>query len=233
MENYGVFLGRTLIQMRGSIGGSRNVFVKLKGKPAEIYPTNGGEVKNPFKGKAKMFAGDLCEYTPGRSSTDGAKILLLKTYLVESMSTTTLNLINDGFKHKPFVGDVIMKAPSTVDTEGLAVTITAISDAVSNGKKVWQCTISATLTGVVANDILVEGNAAGATAKMLVQNPNAILPCDADFLYEPATGDSDFDGARYAFTPILHNIMWISDMSPIPDCILKFNKSRVKGWFEL
>ena len=63
----GVYAGRTLIQASGSIGGHRYVFVKLikSGKDGLVYPTTGGKLLNPFKGPAKIFAGDLVEYDPG------------------------------------------------------------------------------------------------------------------------------------------------------------------------
>ena len=63
----GVFLGRTLVQQHGEIGGARSVFVKLQGNKNElVFPTFGGQIKNPFKGQAKLYAGDLCEI--GRAS---------------------------------------------------------------------------------------------------------------------------------------------------------------------
>ena len=61
MENQiGVFRGRKTIQRSGSVGGSRAVFVKLQQNGNQlIYPTFGGFIKNPFRGSAKFFAGDL------------------------------------------------------------------------------------------------------------------------------------------------------------------------------
>ena len=68
----------------------------------------------------------------------------------------------------------------------------------------------------------------------MVTNPNAMCPADYDFLYEPVTGDNDFDGARYFMTPVLHGIAYIDRMSPLPKSVLAArNKSLVTGWFEL
>ena len=66
MLNGGVFAGTTLIQAHGDIGGARYVFVKLQGrsKDSMVFPTVGGVITNPFKGNAKIFAGDLLEYNP-------------------------------------------------------------------------------------------------------------------------------------------------------------------------
>ena len=78
----GAFRGRKTIQSKGEIGGARSVFVKLQGNKNElVYPTFGGFIQNPFKGAAKMFAGDLMYY---ETDAHGAKpkIWLLKTYKV-------------------------------------------------------------------------------------------------------------------------------------------------------
>ena len=49
MNEKGVFMGRTLIQEKGSIGGSRFVFVKLQGVKNElVFPTFGAILQNPF-----------------------------------------------------------------------------------------------------------------------------------------------------------------------------------------
>ena len=70
----------------------------------------------------------------------------------------------------------------------------------------------------------------------MVTNPNAYAPCDFDFIFDPASGDDDFDGARYMFTPCIANEdtkLYINKMSPLPDSIKALNKSRVEGWFNL
>jgi hypothetical protein len=48
-----------------------------------------------------------------------------------------------------------------------------------------------------------------------------------------ATGDEDFDGARYSYTPALGGIMYINKMSPMPACVLKLNKVNVNGWYQV
>ena len=92
--------GRTLIQASGEIGGYRHVFVETGGGDKEelnAVPT-GMMIKNPFKGRAKTYAGDLVEYR-----TDGTGYLL-KTYLVEATAAadaTTVYIVRDGYKHIP------------------------------------------------------------------------------------------------------------------------------------
>jgi hypothetical protein len=201
----------------------------LQGNKNElVYPTFGGQIKNPFKGAAKMFAGDLMEY---RTDADGLnpEIYLLKTYKVVSVSGTTVNILNDGYKHIPFVGDKLGVAPDEIGGAVDAVTITAVKNAEVGGKKVWAVTTSGSLTAS-ADDVLVE---AGEDGNMLVKNINAVAPTDMDMLDAPATGDEDFDGARYFYTPALGGIMYTNKMSPLPECVKKLNKSNINGWFQI
>lgn len=142
----GAFRGRKLIQRRGEIGGAKSVFVKLQGIKNElVYPTFGGRIMNAFKGAAKLFAGDLCEY---RTNDKGVnpEIYILKTYLVESVSGTTVNIVKDGYKHIPFVGDKIGVAPDEIGGEMTAVTVNAVKSAKVGSVDVWALTVSATLT---------------------------------------------------------------------------------------
>lgn len=234
--NGGSFLGRALVQASGEIGGHRHVFVKLQGsgKNGLVFPTTGGLVKNPFKGFAKAFAGDLVEYR-----IDGS-IYLLKTYKVAAAAAaaaTSVLVVRDGFKHVPFVGDVLMVAPDEIDGKGTAVTVTAVEKTTdTTAGDVWKVTLSATLGALAAGAILVEGSAAGSDVQAMVTNPNAFLACDYDFAFDPAASDSDFEGARYALTPCIANEdtkLYIDKMSPLPASVEALNKSRVTGWFNL
>ena len=225
----GVFRGRKLIQKRGEVGGAKSVFVKLQGNKNElVYPTFGGFIKNPFKGAAKLFAGDLCEY---RTNDDGVKpeVYILKTYLVESASGTTVNIVRDAFKHIPFVGDKLGVAPEKIGGAVTSVTITAVSATKVGGVDVWALTTNTALS-TKKGDVLVEADAEG---KMMVKAVNAVVDCDLDMLDAPATGDEDFDGARYAYTPALGGIMYTSKMSPVPACVKELNQSPINGWFQI
>lgn len=225
----GVFRGRKLIQRRGEVGGAKSVFVKLQGIKNElVYPTFGGFIKNPFKGAAKLFAGDLCEY---RTNEDGVKpeVYILKTYLVESVSGSTVNIVKDGYKHIPFVGDKLGVAPEEIGGAVTAVTVTAVKTAKVGSVDVWALTVDGTLTAE-KGDVLVEADAEG---NMAVKAINGVIDCDLDMLDAPATGDEDFDGARYAYTPALGGIMYTKKMSPMPDCVLALNQAKVNGWFQI
>lgn len=225
----GAFRGRKLIQRRGEVGGAKSVFVKLQGIKNElVYPTFGGRIMNPFKGAAKLFAGDLCEY---RTNDKGVKpeIYILKTYLVESVSGSTVNIVKDEYKHIPFVGDKIGVAPEEIGGEVTAATITAVKTAKVGEVDVWACTVSGTLSAS-KGDVLVEADADG---KMMVKAINGVCDSDCDMLDAPATGDEDFDGARYMYTPALGGIMYTHKMSPMPECVLNLNIAKINGWFQV
>lgn len=226
----GAFRGRKTIQRRDSVGGARSVFVKLQGNKNElVYPTFGGFIKNPFKGAAKLFAGDLMEY---RTNEDGVKpeIYMLKTYLVVSVSGTTVNIARDPYKHVPFVGDKLGVAPETIGGEMTAATVNAVKKDVVGDVEVWALTMSAALSEAKTGDVLVEADAEN---KMVVKAINAVAHADMDMLDAPATGDEDFDGARYSYTPALGGIMYINKMSPLPACVLALNQAKVNGWYQI
>lgn len=231
-ERYvGVFRGRKTIQNSGTIGGARSVFVKLQGNKNElVYPTFGGYIMNPPKGAPfKFYAGDLVWYKTDENGVN-PEIYILKTYQVVSASGTTVNILNDGFKHVPFAGDKIGVAPAEIGGEMTAVTVTAVKNAEVGGKKVWAVTTDSALTAN-EGDILVE---ADAEDTMLVKNINAVTPVDLDMFDAGIAVDADdYDGARYSFTPALGGLMYTNKMSPLPECVKKLNLSKVNGWFKV
>lgn len=231
MHDYvGVFRGRKTIQRSATIGGARSVFVKLQGNKNElVYPTFGGYIMNAPKGAPfKFFAGDLVEYRTDENGVN-PEIYILKTFLVESASGTTVNIVKDGFKHIPHVGDKIGVAPEEIGGEMTAVTITAVKTAKVGDVEVWAVTTNTALT-TKKGDVLVEADAKG---KMMVKHINAVCPTDLDMFDAAATGDEDFDGARYSYTPALGGIMYTNKMSPLPACVKKINQAKVNGWFQI
>lgn len=224
----GAFRGRKLIQRRGEVGGAKSVFVKLQGIKNElVYPSIGGMIKNPFRGTAKLFAGDLCEY---RTNEKGVKpeVYILKTYLVESVSGSTVNIVRDGYKHIPFVGDMLGVAPEEIGGAVSAVTVTAVAKSKVGEVDVWALTVNGSLDAS-KGDVLVEAK----DGQMVVKAINGVVDADCDMLDAPATGDEDFDGARYMYTPALGGIMYTHKMSPMPACVLKLNQSPINGWFQI
>lgn len=232
----GVFLGNVLLQQKGSIGGSRSVFVKLQGSKNElVFPTFGGIIKN-IKAPMKFYAGDLFEYRP---NDDGVKpeLFLLRTFKVKSQSATLLKIYRDGYKHIPFVGDVLMKAPDTIGGKGgQASKVVSVKESVDGEDSVWEVTTTTAIT-CSANDVLVEAQDTDeqSTGTMLVKNINAVAPNDNDCLFAPVASNpmKDFYSAKYAYVPALGGIMYINKMSPMPKCVLKLNKCNVNGWFKV
>lgn len=226
--NAGVFMGNTLIKRTSQIGGSKFVFVALGGSTNLQTPPIGGKIVNPFFGK--MYAGDLVEYAiPTNASAEGATIKLLKTYTVDDTvdsTGTVIKIKKNGFTHRPAIGEFLMKAPTTLTGKGAGYAITAVAETESQ----YEVTIATTLGTLAKGDILVNAAESGASVNMLVTNPNAVLDCDYDMLYNP----SDPDGvANYLITPILHATMWECRMSALPNCVKAINKSRIAGWFEI
>ena len=253
----GHFRGLGLIQKSGNVGGYKNVFVNLVGNHDDlVYPHFGGKVMNPPKGRAKMWAGDLLEYRPKTGSDNlDPEIYILRTFKVADAvsNTTTVYIERDEFKHKPFVGDVLMVAPAVIGGTGTAVTVTAVTATTATisgaSVNVWQLTISAALT-ITKGAIMVEAEEAGSDKKMLVQNINGVFDCDTDFFEQDniddigvtrdqttdeitAVTDSDFYKARYQYTPALGGLMWIHKMSPMPQCVLDLNMCNVPNWYHV
>ena len=257
----GHFRGLGLIQKYGEVGGYRNVFVNLVGNHDDmVYPQFGGKVMNPPKGRAKMFAGDLLEYRPKTGSDKlDPEIYILRTFEVadDVDNATTVYIVRDDFRHKPFVGDCLMVAPSIIGGNGTAVKVTAVTATTATIStktvNVWQVTISAALT-ISKGAVLVESEAVGtdnsATKAMLVKNINGVFDCDTDFFEDENIDDvavtrdgetdaitavtgSDFYKARYQYTPALGGLMWIHKMSPMPQCVLDLNMSNIPGWFHV
>lgn len=254
----GHFRGLGLIQKSGNVGGFKNVFVNLVGNHNDIvYPHIGGKVMNPPKGRAKMWAGDLLEYRPkvGSDLLD-PEIYILRTFKVADAvsEATTVYILRDEFKHKPFVGDCLMVAPDVIGGEGTAVKVTAVTATTAtiggNATNVWQLTVSAAMT-ITKGAILVEAEnfteGTSATKAMLVKNINGVFDCDTDFFETDniedvtptldgggnVTGYTDWDKARYQYTPSLGGLMWIHKMSPMPQCVLDLNQCNVANWFHV
>lgn len=232
-EFIGTFRGSILSQGKGTIGGARSVFAKFKGNKNElVYPFNGGMIVNAPKGEGfKFFAGDLMEFRTNEKYAN-PEVYLLKTYLVESVSGTTVNIVKDGYKHIPFVGDVIGVAPEEIGGEMTGVTVTAVKTAKVGEVEVWACTVSATITAPKGT-VLVEAEKAGSST-MLVKAINAFADCDGDMPYVGATSADDFEKAKYFYTPAVGGVyIYIHKMSPLPECVLAVNKSQFNGLYKL
>lgn len=230
-EIIGTFRGTVTRQSKGKYGAARSVFAKFKGIKNElVYPFNGGRIMNPPKGTGfKMFTGDLMEFRTNDRYAQ-PEVYLLKTYLVESVADSVVNIVKDGFKHKPFVGDKIGVAPEEIGGTMTAATITAVAVAKVGEQEVWACTMSEALTAK-KGDVLVEADEDG---KMLVKQINAFADCDMDLVFDATDGDDEFEKAKYDYTPAVGGVyIYIHRMSPLPECVLKVNVSQFNGLFKL
>jgi len=240
----GSFGGRTLIQAHGKIGGHRSVFINLVSgnKDAFVYPPFGGVITNPFKGRAKVYAGDLCEYDPDTYGTNGGQtVKILKYYEVAKAATNTdteVLLVRDGYHHIPFVGDNIMVAQADFTKKAVGVTVTAVEATTDGDKDVWKLTLSATLAAALkVGDILVEAEKAGTTVLPMVTKPNAWFDRDNDFFYDPnlASAPEEGEGARYFYTPALIKdskvILNLAKFNKLPPAVLAMNTRTENGWF--
>lgn len=220
-----VFLGRATLQSQNAYGERKYVFYNIGGGNKNSWrPTNGGVLQNPYKNGGKFFQGDLAEYTLDE------KVTVLKTFEVSEAveaTGTVIKIVRDDFRHQPEVGDILMKAPSSLTGTGAAYAITAVD---SSNESYWSVTVGTTLGALAKGDVLVEGAEAGAGKKMRVQNPNSFLDIDAVLKFP--TNDAA-NNVIYAIAPIMHEIAYIDRMAKLPAAVKALNKSRVTGLFEL
>ena len=236
-RSVGTFAGSVIAQGSAKIGGWRHVFYLPQGpRPAPQYPLHGGKIVNPFKGHGKIYAGDMLEH-----SLDGT-LKIFKTYEIAqdtSSDTTKTIYITSGycengrvFRHIPFVGDNLMVAPNDFDGVGVGVSVVSVEQTYdAKGQMTgWKVGLSATLGGLKKGAVLVEAAEVGASVKPMVTNPNTYAEIDYDCPFVPATGDEDFDGARYLMTPNMmlgKELAYINRIQPLPAYVL--NAERFKS----
>jgi hypothetical protein len=221
----------------GKIGGHRSVFVNVEGVKNDLtFPNFGGQLMNPFKVPAKIYAGDLFELRADDKG-ENPKVYLLKTFEVAkaSSSETSFMVVRDGYHHIPCVGDVLMKAPDEIGGTGAAYAVTAVEATTDSEKNVWKITVGTTLGELEVGDVIVEAESANASGKMLVKAINGVAPCDYDLLITPmgTFAEGTPNEVSIDIAPALHGTMYKHKMSPIPPCVDKLNKSRINGWYEV
>lgn len=227
----------TIIQTEGEVGGTRYVFEQLEAliKNAFVHPPIGGKLVNPFKGPAKIYAGDLIEHDLGFTAGDsgsGATIKILKTYAVAkktgTATDTDIYIVRNGFVHIPFIGDKIMVGQKDFATKAKGVTVTAVEATTDNtAGDVWKLTLSETLGALNVDDVLVEAADAGANVLPMVTNPNCFAPCDNDLPFFDAGGDK-YHKPRTNINFCMLNpdcVMWLDRMGPVPPAVKAMNKS--------
>lgn len=195
----------------------------------------GSTIANPYKGFGYAFAADLYEYRLWKPG------FLLKTFKVAKATTadtdTTLHVDGSGYSHIPEVGNVLMKAPDTVETTGQSGKVTSVEFDEEN--KRFILTVDTAIGALTTDDILVEAansngdvaTAAAADATVLVKNPNTFIEADTQFA--PTDG-------RWGVTDVQHNIntvygkrAFVDRMQPLPKYVLAKNRNYIEGVFEI
>lgn len=230
-----VMNGGVMVQSEGEIGGQRYVFAGLEAlvKNAFVHPPIGGQLANPFKGPAKIYAGDLIEHDLGIANGKGATVKVLKAYSVAKDTTgatdTEIYIKRDGFVHRIFPGDTVMVGQKDFATKGLGVTVEAVEvSQVDAEGDAWKVTLSATLGTLKKGAVLVEAEKAGANVLPMVTNPNCFAPNDYDLPLFDIGGDK-YHKPRYNIDFCMLNpdvVMWKDKMGPVAPAVAAMNKSR-------
>lgn len=223
--------GNVVFSRAKTFRGGKFVWWKDAGTDSRRGVANGNLLKNPFKNGGWAFAGDLFEYN---ISGEG---YLLKVFQVAKgiTATDTEVLIKaDGYSHVPEVGNVLMKAPTTVTGTGAAGIVLGqeLTTTVDEGQ-VWKLTITAGALGTLAkDDLLVEAEEAGAGKKVLVKNPNTFVEVDTEFEI-PTNGSMGFQDVAYNVNTIYGKAAYEKRMCPLPAYVKTKNRSYIDGLFEL
>lgn len=233
--------GAVMLQAEGKIGGQRYVFAGLEAllKNAFVHPPIGGMLVNPFRGPAKIYAGDLIEHDLGLVSGTGATIKVLKAYGVAkeaAESAKTIYIKRDGYVHIPFVGDILMVGQADFKTPSVSAVVTSVEVAtVTEEGDAWKVTLSKTLGALTAGTVLVEAAEDGDSVLPMVTNPNCFAPNDYDFPLFDIGGD-EYHKPRYNINFCMLNsdvVMWKDKMGPIPPAVLAMNKSTYPEFWRI
>ena len=186
----------------------------------------GGTILNPKKGFDHLYAAQLVQYTPGQGC------LIFRSFAVKTnaaASATTIYINGDGYGDAPEEGMIIMKAPSTATGTGQSAVVTAVEYDEENEQ--FKLTVSVALGALTAGDILVEasGDAASASATVLVPKPNTFIEADRDLL--PTEGYGLGSSANYSISTVYNKQAWIQRMQPLPAYVLANNRSLIDGIF--
>ena len=181
-----------------------------------------GGTKVVFEGKPELLIGgfdfDLADLpgagvvlpcgTPVHCDEANRTITPLITLGVEAVNGTEVTLVNNGFNGPAVkVGDAVAIINNTLTNEyaaGAYATVTAI-----NGHKI---TLSAAITGLAANSVLVVVKVAESGKAAVKAVPNALLPYDK--VYDAAATIVHGDGMWKNDRPVL-----VRRMPPITDAI--------------
>lgn len=206
------------------VRGGKFVWVKDSNGEMRGNVLLGGTILNPKKGFDHLYAAQLVQYTPGNGC------LIFRSFRVAHAaagSATSFAIDGDGYSDIPEVGMLIMKAPSAANGTGQSAKVTAV--VYDEKRNVFTVNVDESLS-VSVNDIIVEaaGNAASATATVLVTNPNTFIEADRDLLPTEGYG---IENANYSISTVYNKQAWIARMQPLPNYVLAKNRSYIDGIF--
>lgn len=206
------------------VRGGKFVWVKDSNGEMRGNVLLGGTILNPKKGFDHLYAAQLVQYTPGNGC------LIFRSFRVAQIasgSATSFVIDGDGYSDVPEVGMLIMKAPTAANGTGQSAKVTAV--VYDETRNVFTVHVDTSLS-VSVNDIIVEaaGNAASATATVLVTNPNTFIEADRDLLPTEGYG---IENANYSISTVYNKQAWIARMQPLPNYVLAKNRSYIDGIF--
>lgn len=206
------------------VRGGKFVWVKDSNGEMRGNVLLGGTILNPKKGFDHLYAAQLVQYTPGNGC------LIFRSFRVAQIasgSATSFVIDGDGYSDVPEVGMLIMKAPTAANGTGQSAKVTDV--VYDETRNVFTVHVDVSLS-VSVNDIIVEaaGNAASATATVLVTNPNTFIEADRDLLPTDGYG---IENANYSISTVYNKQAWIARMQPLPNYVLAKNRSYIDGIF--
>lgn len=206
------------------VRGGKFVWVKDSNGEMRGNVLLGGTILNPKKGFDHLYAAQLVQYTPGNGC------LIFRSFRVAQIasgSAKSFVIDGDGYSDVPEVGMLIMKAPTAANGTGQSAKVTNV--VYDETRNVFTVHVDESLS-VSVNDIIVEaaGNAASATATVLVTNPNTFIEADRDLLPTEGYG---IENANYSISTVYNKQAWIARMQPLPNYVLAKNRSYIDGIF--
>lgn len=206
------------------VRGGKFVWVKDSNGEMRGNVLLGGTILNPKKGFDHLYAAQLVQYTPGNGC------LIFRSFRVAQIasgSAKSFVIDGDGYSDVPEVGMLIMKAPTAANGTGQSAKVTDV--VYDETRNVFTVHVDESLS-VSVNDIIVEaaGNAASATATVLVTNPNTFIEADRDLLPTEGYG---IENANYSISTVYNKQAWIARMQPLPNYVLAKNRSYIDGIF--
>lgn len=201
---------------KGSVNGGKVVIVD--NHLVATLPV-GAVVSNPPAVGGMIFEGDVAEFNFSTKTCKHLKVFELAEAL--TAESTTVKIKRGDFRHKLEAGLKLIPAPDALTDTATGITVGAVTVTTdSTLGDLYTFSITAEDFGELpAGSLFVEADKDGAGAVMLVSNPNSIFVTDIYIDATPATGSTDYEGARYPAA--LYNVATIYGVNAtkMPDCV--------------